>query len=167
MSVPGSSVVASMDPLAAACRSTLAYPLRALSPEFLGFSRVLRFLSRWGGWPLALGIALVCHAFWQGHGLVDPAFRNPDVAGIAYNARLLDHGLLPYVHSAEIKPPGAFFLFAPLLALGGMRAVWGAAVLWGVALSGATGALAASAWGGKAGPRAVVLHAACAAVASD
>jgi hypothetical protein len=71
------------------------------------------------------------------------------------------------VQSAEIKPPGAFFLFAPLLGLGGMRAVWGAAVLWGFALSLATGALAVAAWGPKAGPRAAVLHAVCAAVASD
>ena len=61
--------------------------------------------------------------------------------------RLLLHGALPYVASAEIKPPGAFLLFAPLLALGGMRAVWGAAVLWGSALSLATGALARAAWG--------------------
>jgi hypothetical protein len=118
-------------------------------------------------WPLAIALAVVCHVFWQGHGVLDPAFRNPDVAGIAYNARLLVTGALPYVQSAEIKPPGAFFLFAPLLALGGMRAVWAAAVLWGAALSLATGALAGSTWGRAAGPRAAVLHAACAAIASD
>lgn len=109
----------------------------------------------------------MCHAFWQGHGVLDPAFRNPDVAGIAYNARLLVTGALPYVNSAEIKPPGAFLLFAPLLALGGMRMVWAAAVLWGTSLSLATGALAGAAWGKRAGPRAAVLHAACAAIASD
>jgi hypothetical protein len=99
--------------------------------------------------------------------VLDPAFRNPDVAGIAYNARLLVTGSLPYVDSAEIKPPGAFLLFAPLLSLGGMRLVWAAAVLWGAALSLATGLLAGASFGARAGRRAVVLHAACAAIASD
>lgn len=99
--------------------------------------------------------------------MLDPAFRNPDVAGIAYNARLLVTGALPYANSAEIKPPGAFLLFAPLLALGGMRLVWAAAVLWGTSLSLATGALAGAVWGKNAGPRAAVLHAACAVIASD
>ncbi len=119
------------------------------------------------GWLLAILICFVCHAFWQGHGVLDPAFRNPDVAGIAYNARLFVTGALPYVNSAEIKPPGAFLLFAPLLALGGMRMVWAAAVLWGTSLSLATGALAGAVWGKSAGPRAAVLHAACAVIASD
>jgi hypothetical protein len=125
--------------------------------------------SAWrrAGWPVAVVIAFACHALWQGHGVLDPAFRNPDVAGIAYNARLFASGLLPYVHSSEIKPPGAFYLFAPLLALGGMRAVWAGAVLWGLALSLATGGLARAVWGRDAGPRATVLHAACAAIASD
>ena len=99
--------------------------------------------------------------------MLNPAFRNPDVAGIAYNARLLVTGSLPYVDSAEIKPPGAFLLFAPLLALGGMRLVWAAAALWGTALSLGTGMLAGASFGERAGQRAVVLHAACAAIASD
>jgi hypothetical protein len=111
--------------------------------------------------------ALLFHLVWQGHGIFDPAFRNPDVAGIVYNARLFGSGHLPYLDSAEIKPPGAFLLFAPLLDLGGMRAVWAAAVVWGFALSLATGLLAASVWEPRAGPRATVLHAACAAIASD
>lgn len=118
-------------------------------------------------WWFAVAIALGCHAFWQGHGLLDPAFRNQDVAGIAYNARLLLAGKLPYLDSAEIKPPGAFLLFAPLLGLGGMRAVWGAAVLWGTGLSLATGALASTVFRRKDGPRAAVLHAAAAAIAND
>lgn len=120
-----------------------------------------------GRWPLAILICFACHLFWQGHGVLDPAFRNPDVAGIAYNARLLTSGALPYVNSAEIKPPGAFLLFAPLLALGGMRAVWAAAALWGTSLSLATGLFAGAVWGKSAGPRAAVLHAACAVIASD
>jgi hypothetical protein len=134
-------------------------------------SRVRSFVRARGslgaGWWLAVVVVLVCHAFWQGHGLFDPAFRNPDVAGIAYNARLLLAGKLPYLDSAEIKPPGAFLLFAPLLELGGMRAVWGAAVLWGAALSLATGALASVVFRRQDGPRAAVLHAAAAAIAND
>lgn len=118
-------------------------------------------------WFAAVLLALVFHCFWEGHGVIDPSFRNPDVAGIAYNARLLADGRLPYVDSAEIKPPGAFFLFVPFLELGGMRAVWGAAVVWGALLSLATGLLAAFVWGPRAGPRAAVLHAACSAIASD
>jgi hypothetical protein len=118
-------------------------------------------------WLGAVLLALLFHAFWEGHGVLDPSFRNPDVAGIAYNARLLAAGGLPYVDSVEIKPPGAFYLFAPLLELGGMRAVWGGGVVWGALLSLATGLLAALVWGRRAGPRAAVLHAACAAIASD
>jgi hypothetical protein len=118
-------------------------------------------------WFVATVLALGFHAFWEGHGVLDPSFRNPDVAGIAYNARLLASGALPYVDSAEIKPPGAFFLFAPFLELGGMRAVWAVAAVWGALLSLATGLLAALVWGPRAGPRAAVLHAACAAIASD
>ena len=135
------------------------------TPRRATFARI--FGSTRAGWPIAVVLVLACHACWQGHGVIDPAFRNPDVAGIAYDARLLLRGALPYVASAEIKPPGAFLLFAPLMALGGMRVVWGAAVLWGSALSLATGALARAAWGRGAGPRAAVLHAACAAIASD
>jgi hypothetical protein len=118
-------------------------------------------------WLAAIALSAVFHALWQGHGVLDPSFRNPDVAGIAYNARILAAGGLPYVDSAEIKPPGAFFLFAPFLELGGMRAVWGAAVVWGALLSLATGLLAAFVWGRRTGPRAAVLHAACSVIASD
>ncbi len=128
--------------------------------------RMLGGFPGWAWWLVAL-FALLCHAFWEGHGLFDPAFRNPNVAGIAYNARLLASGALPYVASSDIKPPGAFFLFTPLLDLGGMRAVWGMAVFWGASLSIATGILAELVWGRGAGLRAVMLHALCAAVASD
>jgi hypothetical protein len=123
--------------------------------------------SRSFGWPAAVVLALAFHTLWEGHGVLDPAFRNPDVAGIAYNARLLASGALPYVDSAEIKPPGAFLLFAPLIAVGGMRLVWAAAALWGTALSVATGLIAGASFGARAGRRAMVLHAACAAIASD
>lgn len=132
-------------------RRALLFPVGSLGPA----------------WCFALVVVLVCHAFWEGHGLSDPSFRNQDVAGIAYNARLFLAGKLPYLDSAEIKPPGAFLLFAPLLQLGGMRAVWGAALLWGAATSLATGALAGAVFRREDGPRAAVLHAAAAAIASD
>src|SRR5262245_29447999 len=61
-----------------------------------------------GAWAPAIVIVALFHVVWEGHGIVDPAFRNPDVAGIAYNARLIASGGLPYLDSAEIKPPGAF-----------------------------------------------------------
>jgi hypothetical protein len=118
-------------------------------------------------WGPAVVVVLLFHIVWEGHGVVDPAFRNPDVAGIAYNARVLANGGLPYVDTAEIKPPGAFLLFAPFLDLGGMRAVWGVAMLWGASLSLATGALAAACFGLRAGPRAAMLHAAWAVLATD
>src|SRR6186713_96878 len=92
-------------------------------------------LRRFDAWLPAVVIVAMFHIVWEGHGVVDPAFRNPDVAGIAYNARLLASGGLPYLDSAEIKPPGAFLLFTPFLAVGGMRLVWAVATLWGMALS--------------------------------
>ena len=122
------------------------------------------FLAVWGP---ALVVVLLFHIVWEGHGVVDPAFRNPDVAGIAYNARVFANGGLPYVDTAEIKPPGAFLLFAPFLELGGMRTVWGVATLWGAALSLATGALAAACFGSRTGPRAAMFHAAWAVLATD
>jgi hypothetical protein len=124
-------------------------------------------LERLGVWSPALIVVLLFHIVWEGHGVIDPAFRNPDVAGIAYNARVFANGGLPYVDTAEIKPPGAFLLFAPFLALGGMRAVWVVATLWGAALSLATGALAAACFGSRAGPRAAMLHASWAVLATD
>lgn len=69
--------------------------------------------------------------------------------------------------SVEIKPPGAFLLFAPWLAVGGLKAVWCFSVLWGAMTSLATGWLGALCWGAKWGPRIAILHAAGAAVAAD
>jgi hypothetical protein len=110
----------------------------------------------WAAAALAGGL----HTIWHWRGLNEGGFQNFDVAGIAYNARLLLAGQLPYVDSAEFKSPLSFFLFAPLLSLGSMRAVWIASLLWATATSLATGLVAASAWGERWGPRAVILHAA-------
>lgn len=112
-----------------------------------------------GGWLWAAGIALLCHLAWYGADALQGGFRNLDVAGIAYNARLLLSGELPYVASWEPKPPGAFFLFAPLLALGSMQTVWAAAILWGTATSLAVGLLASRLWGRRFALPAVALHA--------
>lgn len=124
-------------------------------------------LSSRRAWLLAALLALFCHLLWHAHGIATARFQNLDVAGIVYNARLLLAGRLPYIDSVEIKPPGAFLIFAPWLALGGLRAVWLFSVLWGAATSLASGWLGASLWGGKWGPRIAVLHAGGAALAAD
>lgn len=118
-------------------------------------------------WRATLLVVVLLHVFWYGRGVVDPHYINPDVAGIAYNARLFLDGGLPYLDSKEIKPPGAFLMFAPLLSLGGLAAVWFAGVLWGAAGSLATGMLARACFGDVAGRRAAVLHACLAFIGSD
>ena len=105
-------------------------------------------------------IVLVLNALWLGRGVIDPGFRNLDVTGIVYNARLLLLGKLPYLHSAEVKPPGAFVLLAPALWAFGMRGVWLLAVLWGALTSLASGELAKACYGDKWGKRVALLHAA-------
>ena len=114
-----------------------------------------------------VGCVLLCHAAAHLHGILHPAFRNLDVAGIVYNARLLLAGRLPYVDSIEIKPPGAFILFAPWLALGGMRAVWIFSVFWATGTSLATGWLAGCCWGKRWQPWVALLHASGAVLASE
>lgn len=110
-------------------------------------------------WLAAAGIALGCHVVWYAADAIHGGFRNLDVAGIAYNARMLLQGGLPYVDSWEPKPPGAFFLFAAILAFGSMHAVWVVAILWGAATSMAVGLLAGRLWGRRFALPAVALHA--------
>lgn|GEM_PF-2425482 len=109
---------------------------------------------------------LLCHLLGQLHGILRPSFLNLDVAGIVYNARLLLAGRLPYVDSIEIKPPGAFILFAPWLALGGLRAVWIFSVFWATATSLATGLLGGICWGWRWGRWICLFHAAGAVLAA-
>lgn len=118
-------------------------------------------------WLLAFCLVALFHLLWEGHGVVFPRFHNLDVAGIVYNARLFAGGKLPYVDSADFKPPGAFLMVAPALAFDGLRAVWALAVLVGIATSLAVGALASACFGRAHGPRVAVLHAALAVLASD
>ena len=42
-----------------------------------------------GSWRKVLLGAFVLNALWLGRGVIDPGFRNLDVTGIVYNARLL------------------------------------------------------------------------------
>lgn len=111
--------------------------------------------------------ALALNALWLGRGVVDPGFRNLDVTGIVYNARLLLSGMLPYLDSAEVKPPGAFVLLAPALWLFGLRGVWLLGVVWGALTSLAAGALARACYGDRWGRRVAIVHAAASVVAND
>jgi len=118
-------------------------------------------------WRSVLVLVVVLNALWLGRGVIDPGFRNLDVTGIVYNARLLLMGKLPYLHSAEVKPPGAFVLVAPALWLLGLRGVWILGVVWGALTSLATGALAKACYGDKWGRRVALLHAAASVIAND
>jgi hypothetical protein len=111
--------------------------------------------------------AFVCHLVGHLHGIVHPSFLNLDVAGIVYNARLLLAGRLPYVDSIEIKPPGAFILVAPWLALGGLRAVWIVSAFWATATSVATGWLGGICWGKRWQGWICLLHAGGAVLAAE
>jgi hypothetical protein len=111
--------------------------------------------------------AFVLNALWLGRGVIDPGFRNLDVTGIIYNARLLLAGKLPYLDSVEVKPPGAFVLLAPVLWLWGLRGVWALGVVWGTLTSLATGALAKACYGDRWGRRVALLHAAASVIAND
>ncbi len=110
---------------------------------------------------------LLCHLAAHLHGILHPSFLNLDVAGIVYNARLLLAGRLPYVDSIEIKPPGAFILFAPWLAIGGLRAVWIFSTVWATATSLATGWLGGICWGRRWQGWICLLHAGGAVLATE
>jgi hypothetical protein len=120
-----------------------------------------------GSWQKVLLGALLLNALWLGRGVIDPGFRNLDVTGIVYNARLLLLGKLPYLDSAEVKPPGAFVLLAPVLWAFGLRGVWLLAVTWGTLTSLASGALAKACYGDRWGRRVALLHAAASVIAND
>lgn len=109
-------------------------------------------------WRVGL-LLLFWHAVWQWHGVIDPQFQNQDVAGIVYNARLLLDGGVPYIDTVEVKTPGAFLLLAPMVALGGLRAVWIISVFWGTAMSVCTGLISQSVWGKRYFFPAAILHA--------
>lgn len=120
-----------------------------------------------GSWRKVLLGALLLNALWLGRGVIDPGFRNLDVTGIVYNARLLLVGKLPYLDSTEVKPPGAFVLLAPVLWLMGLRGVWLLGVVWGALTSLAAGTLGKVCYGDVWGRRIVIVHAAASVIAND
>ncbi len=67
-------------------------------------------LARSLPWILVgLGLALFISIRLQ---LFEDEVPNPDISGILYNADGLLRGELPYVHNAELKPLGAFYVAA-------------------------------------------------------
>ncbi|MGH1343387.1 MAG: hypothetical protein ACRBN8_17645 [Nannocystales bacterium] len=67
-------------------------------------------LATWLPWILTgLGLALFVSIRLQ---LFEDEVPNPDISGILYNADGLLRGELPYVHNAELKPLGAFYVVA-------------------------------------------------------
>ena len=135
--------------------------------RWLAYSQTERERLRKRDIALLTLFLVICHAGAHLHGILHPAFRNLDVAGIVYNARLLLAGRLPYVDSIEIKPPGAFILFAPWLAMGGMRGVWIFSILWATATSLATGWLGGCCWGKRWQNWIALLHAGGAVLAAE
>lgn len=74
-------------------------------------------LAAWVPWFLTgLGLALFVSIRLQ---LFEDEVPNPDISGILYNADGLLRGELPYVHNAEIKPFGAFYVVAAAFELFG------------------------------------------------
>ena len=105
---------------------------------------------------LLLGLTLALR--WPALGT--EGFHNQDAAGIAYNADLLRHGLMPLRDSVETKAPASFFAAWGLWTAFGRSLsllVWaGAALAWlsALALHGA----ARSLWGPRAGLVAATLY---------
>jgi hypothetical protein len=105
--------------------------------------------------------AVVLASVWlRWPGFVEGGFASHDVAGILYNAMVLDHGGLPYVDTIEIKAPGTFYL-AELLA--GPQArdiarfqIW--ANLWAVGGLATVAAIAWRTWGRAAAVSSAVLY---------
>ncbi len=84
-----------------------------------------------GLWLLALTIL----AFWlRWPALSTEGFHNEDAAGIAYNADLLRHGLLPLIDNVDMKAPGSFYLSAFFWSILGrsLTSLQTAAALWSV-----------------------------------
>lgn len=64
--------------------------------------------------------------------VLDDDLPNPDIAGILYNAEVWLDGGLPYVDTAEVKPPGSFLMVALVFAMlgRGLLALQLAHALW-------------------------------------
>jgi hypothetical protein len=68
--------------------------------------------ERVGAWATIIALlAIVGASIWiRWPGFVQGGFASHDVAGILYNAMVLDRGGLPYVDTFEFKAPGSFYL---------------------------------------------------------
>ncbi len=100
---------------------------------------------RWWLPPLAVVAAVVVlRAGFMG---LPPG--DPDLGGIAYNARLLLNGGIPYVDTFEQKLPGTFFLWAGIFAVGGTgpTALAVVSLLWHVGLAATVYAICRGLWG--------------------
>ncbi len=58
----------------------------------------------------ALALVVIAAAILRAPGFTQGGFASHDVAGILYNAMILERGGLPYVDSVELKAPGSFYL---------------------------------------------------------
>ncbi|PRP97098.1 hypothetical protein ENSA5_34810 [Enhygromyxa salina] len=59
---------------------------------------------------LGLIVIVLSSAWLRTPGFTQGGFASHDVAGILYNAMVLDRGGLPYVDTLELKAPGTFYL---------------------------------------------------------
>lgn len=59
---------------------------------------------------VALAAIVAGSAWLRWPGFTQGGFASHDVAGILYNAMVLEHGGLPYVDTLELKAPGCFYL---------------------------------------------------------
>ncbi len=66
--------------------------------------------AREWGCLVAVVVVAVASLWLRWPGFTQGGFASHDVAGILYNAMVLDRGGLPYVDTVELKAPGAFYL---------------------------------------------------------
>jgi hypothetical protein len=76
-----------------------------------GKGRTLRGRSVAGALTIVGLVVIVAASAWvRAPGFTQGGFASHDVAGILYNAMVLERGGLPYVDTLELKAPGTFYL---------------------------------------------------------
>ncbi len=99
---------------------------------------------------IAALLAIIAGSAWlRAPGFTQGGFASHDVAGILYNAMVLEHGGLPYVDTVELKAPGSFYLATWLAGPEGhdIAAFQVAANLWAIAALACVAALGWRLWG--------------------